>query len=268
MKRTTLLALACAFALCLALAGCGGGGGGHDAGKNFVGTWKLVSSSGDGEAISEQDLALMESMGMSVTLTLSENEKAALSIFGESVEGTWQAKGADKASLTLQGETGDMTLANGKLTMSSAGATMTFEKGEAAAEAPSKPTADGSDADKGATESVALNETIADDAICTIVVTGKDVDWAKDPGFNLKITNKTDKAIYVSADWGTFSVNNKMIDPSLGEAVQPGKYVEAFMYFDDEKLGGGIETLVNVEGTIKVMDNDSWDTLATYSMNL
>lgn len=69
MKRTTKIAIAIAavFALCLGLVGCGGGDG-ADYTKNFTGDWKLSGMTENGEPMSEDDIAFMESFGMTVTL--------------------------------------------------------------------------------------------------------------------------------------------------------------------------------------------------------
>ena len=74
MKRTTKIAIAIAavFALCLGLVGCGGGDG-ADYTKNFTGDWKLSGMTENGEAMSGDDIAFMESFGMTVTLTLNED---------------------------------------------------------------------------------------------------------------------------------------------------------------------------------------------------
>ena len=68
MKRTTKIAIAIAavFALCLGLVGCGGGDG-ADYTKNFTGDWKLSGMTENGEAMSGDDIAFMESFGMTVT---------------------------------------------------------------------------------------------------------------------------------------------------------------------------------------------------------
>lgn len=279
MKRRAIALLACAFALCLALASCGGSGAKNDA-ESFIGTWKLTSIEGENTPISESEMELMESMGMSITLTLSEDRSAAFDFLGEALTGTWEAKGGSTAVFNSGGDSINLTLADGKLTMSYENDSMVFIKDDSA-----KPSAntngsgepnaannsgknETSPTTDPATDAEALDVTIADDNVCTIIVLGKDIDWADDPGYTLKISNNSDTTIYVTSEYGTFSVNGKMLDPSLGETVQPGKYVEAFMYFDGDKLDGGIEALVNVEGTIKAMNDDSWDTLATYSFDL
>ena len=240
------------IALCLVLAGCasGGAGGGADAAKSFIGDWKLVGMEENGESTSSEDIALMEQMGVTVTLSFKEDKSCALSVFGEETSGTWEAKSPSEAAMTLEDN----------------GTKMMFGKGvpEPSANAADPGTAAVEESDETA---VPIGQTIADDEICTIEVIDKKVDWADDPGYTLKITNKSDKAIRVSAKYDTFSVNGKMAEPELYETVQSGKYVEGFMWFSGDDVEG-VDSLTNVEGTIEVMDDASYETLREYPFAL
>ena len=260
------------IALCLVLAGCasGGAGGGADAAKSFIGDWKLVGMEEDGEATSSEDIALMEQMGVTVTLSFKEDKSCALSVFGEETSGTWEAKSPSEAAITIEGQTVVATLANEVLTLEDNGTKMMFGKGvpEPSAKAADPGTAAVEESAEESDETaVPIGQTIADDEICTIEVIDKKVDWADDPGYTLKITNKSDKAIRVSAKYDTFSVNGKMAEPELYETVQSGKYVEGFMWFSGDDVDGG-DALTNVEGTIEVMDDASYETLREYPFAL
>ena len=256
------------IALCLVLAGCasGGAGGDADAAKSFIGDWKLVGMEENGESTSSEDIALMEQMGVTVTLSFKEDKSCALSVFGEETSGTWEAKSPSEAAITIEGQTVVATLANEVLTLEDNGTKMMFGKGvpEPSANAADPGTAAVEESDETA---VPIGQTIADDEICTIEVIDKKVDWADDPGYTLKITNKSDKAIRVSAKYDTFSVNGKMADPELYETVQSGKYVEGFMWFSGDDVEG-VDSLTNVEGTIEVMDDASYETLREYPFAL
>lgn len=256
------------IALCLVLAGCasGGAGGGADAAKSFIGDWKLVGMEENGESTSSEDIALMEQMGVTVTLSFKEDKSCALSVFGEETSGTWEAKSPSEAAITIEGQTVVATLANEVLTLEDNGTKMMFGKGvpEPSANAADPGTAAVEESDETA---VPIGQTIADDEICTIEVIDKKVDWADDPGYTLKITNKSDKAIRVSAKYDTFSVNGKMAEPELYETVQSGKYVEGFMWFSGDDVDG-VDALTNVEGTIEVMDDASYETLREYPFAL
>ncbi|MDY3970560.1 MAG: hypothetical protein SOY95_07995, partial [Atopobiaceae bacterium] len=243
------------IALCLVLAGCasGGAGGGADAAKSFIGDWKLVGMEEDGEATSSEDIALMEQMGVTVTLSFKEDKSCALSVFGEETSGTWEAKSPSEAAITIEGQTIVATLANEVLTLEDNGTKMMFGKGvpEPSAKAADPGTAAVEESAEESDETaVPIGQTIADDEICTIEVIDKKVDWADDPGYTLKITNKSDKAIRVSAKYDTFSVNGKMAEPELYETVQSGKYVEGFMWFSGDDVDG-VDALTNVDLLLK-----------------
>ena len=260
------------IALCLVLAGCasGGAGGGADAAKSFIGDWKLVGMEENGESTSSEDIALMEQMGVTVTLSFKEDKSCALSVFGEETSGTWEAKSPSEAAITIEGQTITATLANEVLTLEDNGTKMMFGKGvpEPSANAADPGTAAVEESAEESDETaVPIGQTIADDEICTIEVIDKKVDWADDPGYTLKITNKSDKAIRVSAKYDTFSVNGKMAEPELYETVQSGKYVEGFMWFSGDDVEG-VDALTNVEGTIEVMDDASYETLREYPFAL
>jgi len=271
-KKGLIAALACTLAFCLALIGCGGGG---DIAKNFIGTWNAIEMESEGEVLDAKDF---EDFGLSITLVLAEDKTFSLDLMGDIESGTWAAKDASTCTLTSEGMSFDLKLANNKLSMEIDSEKIVFEKSSDSttktAAAPKGSTDNDDtgtvDVDDGpaAAGAETLGITIADDDICTIVVLDKAIDFFDDPGYNLKITNNSDKTIYVSPEYSTFSVGNKMIDPSFGETILPGKYVETFMYFDSDEIGGGIEKLVDVDGVISVDDDKEWDELAKYEFKL
>ena len=289
MKKRLLLLIGIILASSLALVACGGGGGGADAEKNFIGTWKLISIDGEDDyAASEADIAMLEEMGFTQEITLKEDKTALFVIVDESVEGTWAAKDASTASLTIEGDTVEMKIVDGTLKLSSDGMTMNFVKSDKAAATTSKDDAskddeskdttkdeskdatkdDNKSKDSDASDGESMNLVVADDDICTITITGKTLDWGSDPGYEMTIVNNTYVAIYVSYDWGSFSVNGKMVSPWFSATVQPGKYVETVLSFSSSDIGEGIESLVNVEGFITVDEADTWDDLAKYEINI
>jgi hypothetical protein len=276
IRKKWVAFVASVFALCLALAGCAGGvggSGGKDPSKNYVGDWKLVGMEEDGEAYSADDIRLMQNMGMTVTLSVKEDKSFSLNVFGEELPGTWEAKSDSAATFTVDGQSVPVTLADDVLTLEQDGTKMMFERGTVSASsggaaAPGGDAGSGGDAaatDSGTTDEAAIpiGQTIADDDVCTIEVVNKTADWAGDPGFTLKVTNKSDKTIAITSKYGTFSVDGRMVDPVLSETIQPGKYVETFMWFSDDAIEV-IDQLVNVEGVIEAYDNDTYDTLAEY----
>ena len=131
MKKGIIALLACVFALSLALVGCGGGGG--DAKAAWVGTWDLYEMEENGQITSTDDIQMLRDLGLTVTLELKDDGNGALVMFGESLEGTWEAKSATEGSFTAQDQTVGMTIADGKLTMEQNGSKLVFQKGEATA---------------------------------------------------------------------------------------------------------------------------------------
>ncbi len=269
-----LLAVVCSLALCFALVGCGGGKG-EDASKNFVGDWVLVGGEADGEVIDAEMVDMLNSFGMQVYLSLKDDGTATLVLFGEEMDGTWKAKDASTVTLTFDGSSADSKLADNKLTLEVEGDKLIFEKGDVSKSATSGSSGTGSSATTGSAAGSAagndgtvkgedLNVTIANDDICTIVVTGTEQDWAGDVGYNMTITNNSDRIINVYASYGSFSVAGKMMELYGGETIKPGKYVDTFMYFSSSDLSGGLEGLYDVEGVLSVTDDDTWDTIVEY----
>lgn len=123
MKRIMAIA-AVVFALVLSFALVGCSGASKDPAANFVGSWKVVGMSDT----TEDDIALMEALGMNIVLELDEDEKASINMMGEKMEGTWKAKSATECSVTIDGDTMDATLDGEELKFSADGQDMTFKK--------------------------------------------------------------------------------------------------------------------------------------------
>ncbi len=269
-KRIALVAaLALSAALAFVLVGCGGGGGNNKA--NFVGAWDLIGVTSDSgsEEMSASDLETMKSMGLLATMTLSEDGKLSFDFLGEKLEGTWEAKSATEGTANMDGEIVTMKLDGEKLMLEQDGDSLTFAKaGSAAANSASSSSSSSSASTSTGDETVKIDPvTIADDDICTFVVTGKSMRSMLGPAYKVKITNNSDKEVMVSYKYGTFSVADKMIDPALFETIQPGKYVEADMWFDSDDVPT-LDDLKDVEGVIQVTDTSSYDTIAEYSFKM
>ena len=135
-KKGLAILLGCVFALSLTLFGCGGGGTGATSSKTsfreaFTGTWNLVEMTQDGNMTSADDLETLRALGMEVYVNLNADGTLALVMFGESLEGTWDATSATQGTVTMNNTDVDMTLDNSRLTFEQQGMTMVFEKGEA-----------------------------------------------------------------------------------------------------------------------------------------
>ena len=137
MKKIGIIAaLACAFALCLTLVGCGSGG---SASKDaFLGDWTIssIESEDAGSAVSSEDIALMQSMGMNVTITFNDDDTFKLDLFGETMDGTWEAKSDTTATAKLDNQNVDVEIDDaGMLIFSQGTDKLIFAKGAAATEA-------------------------------------------------------------------------------------------------------------------------------------
>ena len=76
---------------------------------------------------------MLKDLGLTVTLELNEDGTGALVLFGEAMNGEWEAASATEGSFKVEGETVDMKIADGKLTMEQSGEKLVFQKGEATA---------------------------------------------------------------------------------------------------------------------------------------
>ena len=123
--------LSCMFALTLGLVACGGGDAVSQSKAAFTGDWTLSGMEADGNVTSAQDLEQLKSLGLEVTLSLKEDGSASLSLFGESVNGTWEPKTATEASMTAENQTISMTIAEDTLTMEQSNTKLSFVKSEA-----------------------------------------------------------------------------------------------------------------------------------------
>lgn len=135
-KKGLAILLGCVFALSLALFGCNGGGNGSASDpasfkKAFTGTWNLVEMSQDGQVTSSDDLETLRALGLEVYVNLNADGTSVLVLFGESLDGTWDASSATQGSITMNNSEVGMTLADSRLTFEQNGTTMVFEKGEA-----------------------------------------------------------------------------------------------------------------------------------------
>ncbi len=267
MKRiAVVMAAALALALSFALVGCGGGEKDHS-GK-FQGSWKVASMSG----VSEDEMALMEAFSLTVVLDLNEDKSASLNMMGEEMTGTWEAKSAEECSVTFDGETVVGKLAGDKLTLAVEGEEMTFAKisAEEAATLKANSLASSGSLDGGGDEVDAsfAPVVVADDDVCQIEVTGKKADSWGDCGYTLDITNKSDAPIYVTVPFDSSSVAGVMVDFWGGATVQAGKSAtDVFVYADSEKVKS-LADLKNVEMTVEVWNDDTFDTLGSYRVTL
>lgn len=122
-KVGIIAALCCALVLCFALVGCGGG---VDKSK-YTGDWKLAY--GSDENLDADSIELMNSLGLSVTLTLNEDGTGSMDLFGEKMDAKWEASSNTEGKITLKDSEAKMKLENDQLTIvDSTNASMTFKR--------------------------------------------------------------------------------------------------------------------------------------------
>ena len=120
-KLGIIAVLCCAFALCFTLIGCGSS---VDK-SNYTGDWKLAY--GSDENLDADSIQLMESLGLSVKLTLNEDGTGSLDLFGETMQAKWEASSNTEGKITLDDSEATMKLDNGELSIvDSTNASMTF----------------------------------------------------------------------------------------------------------------------------------------------
>ena len=124
MKKLSIIAaLCCVAALCFTLVACGGG---VDK-SNYTGDWKLAY--GSDENLDADSIELMNSLGLSVTLTVNEDGTGSLDLFGDNMEAKWEASSNSEGTITLDGNEAKMKLENSELTIvDSTEASMTFKR--------------------------------------------------------------------------------------------------------------------------------------------
>ena len=128
-KKGVIALMACVFALCLALVGCGDNAAANKAA--FTGTWDLVEMNQDGQVTGSDDLETLKSLGLEVYVNLNEDGTAALVLFGEAMNGNWEATSTTAGTITLDNQKVDMTIEDSKLKFAQENASLTFQKGEA-----------------------------------------------------------------------------------------------------------------------------------------
>lgn len=261
MKTTRKIALTLTMVLAfsLALVGCGQA---TDYTKNFSGDWKLESVTSDGETVNGDDLAMLEAMGMTFGLTLNEDGTVQLVVLGETSEGTWKAKSATEAEVTIDGSTVVATLADDKLSLDSSGDAMVFVRGKAdtASTNVSSTTSTSSSSDE--TE-IPMNETIVDDELITVTLTAKFQDWTGAVGYKFTAVNNSDQDFSLTYVSDSFSVNGKMASPYLFTPINAGMSADDRIEFETDKVASP-DDLVNVKGSLELCEKDTYNEIRQY----
>ena len=246
--------------------------------SGVAGVWRLeeIVSDDEDSATSAEDLATINELGLRCGVELYDDGTGRFVLFGEEMDVAWELDGGSTGTFTLGGSVAQMTVEGDQLTLTNDGGdTMRLVRDDAydldSSADVSEVTGTGTDIDFGDEDEVfiEIGQTIVDDDLVTIEVLGKGTDWAGDPYYRLRVTNNSDRTIYVTDSWDSFSLNGMMADPVLGITVKPGAYAEDDMWWSSSDVGeGGVELLVNVDGSLEVWDDETYDTLATYDFQM
>jgi hypothetical protein len=239
----------CAIATCVALVACGGGKAAK--GAKMVGYWELASGKADGIELTEDDIKMMNDWGMKVVLYLGEDGKATLELADDKL-----TFAAEETSLVFK--KGDDSLAD---------QIKTDRESEKITDM-----GDPDDGDDGTTSSTEAATvpidppvTIADDEIVTIVATDRAADEWGQVGIMLTITNNSDKKIAMSIPNDSCAVNGVMSDNWFYTAVLPGTSATKLCAFEGID---SVDELVNIQCQLDVYDDETYEDIASYPINI
>lgn len=253
MKKISIVATLFAAVLAFALAGCSGGTA-SQAG-DVEGSWVLEDAS---------------SVGFDAFLQFNDDGVVQYAVADSWIEGTWDNQDG-ALSAVFADQPVKLSVNGDKLTLGSSGASqLVFKRADESTTLDAFLAANGASSDTGIVEEQIEDidpVTVVDDDTCSIVVTGKGTDFVADPGYRLAITNKSDEAIYIST-MEKFKVGDVELDAGIGEIIEPGATVDAFMYFSKDELGGGAEKLAGVSGTLIAYDDKSGEELSSYEFHM
>lgn len=274
-KKSALAFLTCVLALAFALTGCSGGG--KDPKANFVGSWELSGGTSEGEELTEEYMEMFKEWGISCILVLDEDGTGSLDLFSEVSDLKWEAKDATTASITVDKETTDVKLEDGKLVLEDGEDKLIFSKSDKDLSGTVKKDREAAEKEEeveeavedGDVQSVEISPavTVADDDLCTITVTEKFKDEWGDIGFVVNITNKSDKDLTFYAPSGKTNVNGTMKEPWFSAHLMPGTNATEEFTFSSGELDS-LDDLVNTTIGIDAYLTDSYEDVASYSATI
>ncbi len=274
-KKSVLAFLTCVLALAFALTGCSGGG--KDPKANFVGSWELSGGTMEGEELTDEYMKMLEEWGISCILVLDEDGTGSLDLFSEVSDLKWEAKDATTASITVDKETTDVKLEDGKLVLEDGEDKLIFSKSDKDLSGTVKKDREAAEKEEeveeavedGDVQSVEISPavTVADDDLCTITITEKFQDDWGDIGFVVNITNKSDKDLTFYAPTGKTNVNGTMKEPWFSAHLMPGTNATEEFTFSNGTLDS-LDDLVNTTIGIDAYLTDSYEDVASYSATI
>lgn len=112
-----------------------------------------------------------------------------------------------------------------------------------------------------------IDATIADDQYCSVTVNRAEIDVAGDLCFYFTMTNKSDKALEIWSDLGSWKLNDEAADLYCYTEVEPGETVDDYFFIEAESLpAGGLDAISSLSGTLTVGTVD--ETLSDYTFSL
>lgn len=274
-KKSVLAFLTCVLALAFALTGCSGGG--KDPKANFVGSWELSGGTLEGEELTDEYMEMFKEWGISCILVLDEDGTGSLDLFSEVSDLKWEAKDATTASITVDKETTDVKLEDGKLVLEDGEDKLIFSKSDKDLSGTVKKDREAAEKEEEIDEAVEDDDvqkieispavTVADDDLCTITVTEKFKDEWGDIGFVVNIANKSDKDLTFYAPSGKTNVNGTMKEPWFSAHLMPGTNATEEFTFSSGELDS-LDSLVNTTIGIDAYLTDSYEDVASYSATI
>lgn len=274
-KKSVLAFLTCVLALVFALTGCSGGG--KDPKANFVGSWELSGGTLEGEELTDEYMDMFEEWGISCILVLDEDGTGSLDLFSEVSDLKWEAKDATTVSITVDKETTDVKLEDGKLVLEDGEDKLIFSKSDKDLSGTVKKDREAAEKEEeideavedGDVQSVEISPavTVADDDLCTITITEKFQDDWGDIGFVVNITNKSDKDLTFYAPTGKTNVNGTMKEAWFSAHLMPGTNATEEFTFSKGTLDS-FDSLVNTTIGIDAYLTDSYEDVASYSATI
>lgn len=283
IKKSALALMACILVLAFALVGCGGSKA--DPEEAFLGSWKLSGGEIYGEELDDETIKTMEEWGLNCILILDEDGEGQLDLFGDVEDITWKVKSDGTAKISAEGVDFKATLKDDTITLKDGDDNISFTKSKKdlsdtvkkdreAAEDDTSGTSSGTGSTtSGTSDSRDINEpilpavTVADDDLCTITVTEKFEDRWGIIGLKVEITNKTDKDLTFHSVSGKTSVNNTMKTGWFSCRMMGGTNATEKFTFSTGDLNS-IDELVNINFTIGVYEDDTYEDIASYSATI
>ena len=275
IKKSALALMACILVLAFALVGCGGSKA--DPEEAFLGSWKLSGGEIYGEELDDETIETMEEWGLNCILILDEDGEGQLDLFGEVEDVTWKVKSDGTAKISAEDVDFKATLKDGTLTLKDGDDKISFTKSKKDLSDTVKKDRDMAKAneeaeeeeaeDKGTRKAITPAITVADDDLCTITVTEKFEDRWGIIGLKVEITNKTDKDLTFHSVSGKTSVNNTMKTGWFSCRMMGGTNATEEFSFSSGDLDS-IDDLVNINFTIGVYEDDTYEDIASYSATI